>query len=296
MNLRRVDLNLLVVIDALLAEGSVTAAARRLNMTQPAVSQALARARDLFGDPLLARSGRGLVMTPRAQALAPEIAALLARVAGLIGAAGFDPARSDRLFTLAAGDLAEPFLLPGLVTRMAAAAPRARLRLTWVRPDAGDGADAPDLMIHGLPPPGGAVDSVDLVSGRYVMLARHGHPALQGALDPTGFAALTQALVSPRGAGFTGPLDAALAALGLRRHVAVALARFADLTEVLAGTDLVAAVPDVFAARPEVQARCGSRPLPFEAPRFTLRLLWHRRHAADPAHAWFRGLVRAQFP
>lgn len=292
MNMRRHDLNLLVILEAVLREGSISAAARRLNLTQPAVSQGLGRARAMFGDPLMVRSGRGLRPTRRGAELRAELATLLAHVGTLIEGPGFDPARAQRSFTIATSDLGELIVLPAALGRLARAAPACRFDILPPRHDFGD--DIPDLLLMGAAPPEGSWLARDLFEDRFVMLAAKAHPALSGTLTAEDFAALPQALVSPRGDGAWGPVDAALSEKGLRRHVGLTLTRFASLPAILVESGLVAAVPAVYAALPAVSSVCAVRTLPFEVPPFTMRLVWHRTRDAEPAQKWLReGILSA---
>lgn len=297
MNLRSLDLNLLVILDALLRDGSVTGAALRLNLTQPAVSIALARARHLFGDPLLVRSGAGMRPTPAAEALAPRLAEALVGVSGLFAARGFDPATATRDFVLSTSDLAEMLLLPGLVARIRAAAPGVNLVLRSVDGVPLSSAEARegrlDLTIGGMPKPDAPYSDAVLFEDDFVVLARPDHPAFALAPDLEGFAALPQALVSPQGRSPGGPIDAVLGRHGLARRIALTLTHFAALPAVLAQSDLIACVPRALASLPVFSGPVRAHPLPFASPRYAVRMLWHRRHAADPAHLWLRETVRA---
>ncbi|MBL9048225.1 MAG: LysR family transcriptional regulator [Tabrizicola sp.] len=300
MNLRTVDLNLLVILDALLREGGVTGAALRLNLTQPAVSIALRRAREMFGDPLLVRSGAGMRPTPAALALAPRLAEAMAGVSGLFSARVFDPATSTRSYCVSTSDLAEILMLPGLMSGLRAAAPGVSLVVRSVEavplssPEARDG-DL-DLTIGGMPVPGKPYLDAVLFQDQFVMLARGGHPALTRPLTVERFAALPQALVSPQGTSPGGPIDTALAGFGLTRHIALSLTRFAALPAVLAQSDLVACVPRALASLPAYTGPAESFPLPFPSPGYTMRMLWHPRHDADPSHRWLRMIAQMAAP
>ncbi len=289
MDLRRIDLPLLVALQALLRDGSVTRAAARLHRTQPAVSAALARGRALFGDPLLVRAGARMVLTERARALAPRIDAALAGVAALVEPEGFDPARAERRFLVAANDLSEMLLLPALAAAVAAAGPGLALavRSSEALPAGGpEGMEGRiDLVYAGVDLPAPYVVRLLHEEG-FVALARPGHPAFAAPPTAEAFAALPQVLVAPRGDGTGGPVDAALARIGLKRRVAVTVTRFAALPRMLAASDLVACVPSRFAALAAGAAE--AHPLPFPSPRFAMRLGWHRRHEADPGHRWLR--------
>ncbi|MGL5012588.1 MAG: LysR family transcriptional regulator [Paracoccaceae bacterium] len=295
MNLRNTDLNLLVIVDALLRDSSVTGAARRLNLTQPAVSIALTRARALFGDPLLVRSGAGMQRTAAAEALAPQITELLAGVASLFAPRAFDAGASKRSFLLATGDLAELLIMPGLVAQIRSQAPDVSLLFRSVDALPVSSVEARegqlDLTIGGMPAAGAPFEDAVLFDDDFVVLARPDHPALARKLDIESFAALPQALVSPQGRSPGGPIDAALAARGLSRFIALSLTHFAALPAVLANSDLVACVPRALGTLPTFAGPTSAYPLPFPSPRYALRMLWHRRHTSDAAHLWLRGMV-----
>ncbi|MGL4237098.1 LysR family transcriptional regulator [Tabrizicola sp.] len=297
MNLRSLDLNLLVILDVLLREGGVTGAAARLNLTQPAVSIALRRAREVFGDPLLVRSGAGMRPTPVAEALAPRLALALAEVSALFAERVFDPATASRDFVLATSDLAELLVLPGLVPQIAATAPGVNLMFRSVDSVPLSSSDAREGRIHltigGMPAPGAPFSDTTLFEDDFVVLARPGHPAFARPPSVETFAALPQALVSPQGRRPGGPIDTALAGYGLSRRIALSLTRFAALPAVLAQSDLVACVPRALIALPAFAGPAQAHPLPFASPRYALRMIWHRRYETDPAHVWLLGEVQA---
>lgn len=285
MNMRRHDLNLLTILEAILREGSISAAAGRLNMTQPAASQALARAREMFADPLLIRSGRGLTPTVRGLALRDELATILAQIGNAIAGPVFDPAVARHRFRIATSDLGEIILLPDLLAALTVEAPHCRFEILPVQHEYEDGL--PDVVLMGAVP-SDDWNVADLYSDRFVLLARYGHPALDGDLDIATFAAFSQALVSPRGGGFHGPVDDALAQFGFERHVTLSLPRFTILPQYLERSELIAAVPLRFAELPAIQACCGWRDLPVYVPPFTMKLVWHPTRNSDPAGQWLR--------
>lgn len=288
MMLRGFDLNLLVILETALSEASITRAAKRLRLTQPAVSQALARARELFGDELLIRKGPGMVLTPRGRSLLPELKEFCSKAEALLSSTEFDPASTEKSFVVTANDVSELLILPPVIAAVSRMAPRCRFVVRSVEPVFID--HTVDLAIIGAPLPEGSFSSADLYEDHFVMLARHDHPAMKGRMSSEAFAALPHALVSPTGQGIAGPIDIALQKLGLARKIALSVTRFTTLPKILASTDFVSAVPSRFAALPEVQSVCRSHPLPFESPRFRMRLLWHRARDADPAHKWLREL------
>jgi DNA-binding transcriptional LysR family regulator len=294
MNFRPQHLHLLVVLHALLVEGSVTRAARRLHLTQPAVSQALARARRLFDDPLFLRTGTEMVPTSRALSLSDEIERWMSATRAILGPDDFDPATEYREFQIGSNDLSELVLLPPVVAALRREAPNVTLSLRSVESAPLTGREVRegrvDLILAGISPPAGFVER-PLFEDHFVLLARRGHPVLDGRLTPADFAALPQALVSPHGSGNRGQVDDALADLGLSRTVVLSTTRFATLPALLSQSDVIAAVPSRFSRHPEARAVCEARELPFAAPSFTMRLAWHPRFENDPAHQWLRELA-----
>lgn len=285
MNLRRYDLNLLVILEAILSEGSTSLAAERLHLTQPAVSQALQRAREMFGDPLMMRDGRGLRPTARGLALRGELTGLMERTRQVIAGAVFEPSSSDRSFSIATSDLGEMLVLPIALARLHHEAPRCRVEVQAARHDLA--SDMPDLVLMGAAPPVGGWLVRDLYEDHFVMIARHGHPALAGRMDIDDFVSMPQALVAPRG-GFSGMVDDALALTDRARNVVFSLPRFATLPLVLAQSGLVAAVPSRFAGLPFVRSSCGIRELPFDVPPFRMKMIWHLTRDSDSGLAWLR--------
>ena len=290
MDLRRVDLNLLRLVEAVLREGSASRAARSLRMSQPAVSQGLRRARDVFGDPLLARHGNRLMRTPRGAALLPELRAILDRVEAVLSPTRFDPVTATRDFVVGSGDLGQVLVLPMLVARLAQDAPLCRVKVVPPPRDAA-AAEGMDLALMGAPQTPGPLRWNVLFQDRFVLLARRDHPALASRLTLAAFVGLPQALVAPRADGFEGPVDAALARQGVQRRVTVMVPNFMSLLPILLHSDLVAAVPLRFANLPLVQSLFGYGDLPVDVPDFAMKAVWPLTADADPAGMWLRGLV-----
>jgi len=291
VNLSSIDLNLLVVLDALLAEASVTRAARRVGLSQPAVSNALARLRDVIGDPLLVRSGRGLVATPRALALAAPVHRALGELSTVLDPpAPFDPAHLHRTFVVVMPDIAELVLVPPLVARLRRDAPRVDLRIV---PGPGPGArspaaDGPDLAISMLAGP--APHTARLFELRFVCLVRHDHPRVGRRMSLERFLELEHVLVAPGGTA-GGVIDDLLARRNLARRVALTLAHFFSAALVVSRSDLVMSATSVLAEIAEDILPVRSIPHPLGAPAVTIGLRWHPRHEEDAAHRWLRNLV-----
>lgn len=293
---RGTDLNLLVTFLVLMRERNVTRAAERLLLGQSAVSAALARLRKRFGDPLLVRSGQGMAPTPRAEALAQEIAPLLNRLAGLMRAGpGFDPARTERSFTLGMPDNIEVFLLPALLARAQAEAPGARfvLRPTDLHSGPGmleTGAIDLGLSVFGeLPVSWGR--RLDLATVGFACLYDGARLGIASPMPLEQYLALPHILVSFRG-DLSGDVDAALAEEGLSRHVVMATRTFSVLPSLLRRTRTVATLPSFAAAAMAMDAGLTTSPPPIRVKPFIESMVWHVRTEADPAQRWLRRLVR----
>lgn len=285
------DLNLLVTLDALLAEGSVVGAAQRLSLSAPAMSRQLARIRHLLGDPVLVRAGRGLVPTPRAEALRERLRSLVSEAEALVrGDDELDLSRLERTFVLRANDGFVGTFGAALASLAAHRAPHVRLR--FAHQDKEDvealreGRIDTDVGVIGAMGPEIRVQA--LFHDRFVGVVRADHP-LATELTPASFASFPHLSVSRRGR-LAGPIDEALARLGLTRFVAIAVANFADALAIVRTSDHVAAVP----ARLTEPARAGlhSFELPVRTDALAISLAWHPRLDADPGHRWLRGIVR----
>ena len=287
------DLNLLVTLDVLLAEGSVARAARRLRLSPSAMSRALARLRETTGDPLLVRAGRGLVPTPRAIELRERVSQLVQDgKAVLRPTEKLNLKRLVRTFTLRTSDGFVENFGPDLIARVREQAPGVRLCFVQ-KPDKDstslrDGivdletgvvgkATAPELRVQAL------------FRDRFIGVVGMGHPLCQGEITPARYAAGGHILVSRRGVD-RGPIDEALTPLGLEREICVTVAGFSTALALARVSDLIASVPERHTGN--LRAGLHSFPLPVSAPEITVALFWHPRLNADPAHRWLRGQVR----
>ncbi len=298
-----VDLNLLVALDALLADGSVAGAARRLGLSASAMSRALARLRAATGDPLLVRAGRGLTPTPRAAELRERVRDLAQGVRAVLrpGGAELDVSALKRTFTIRANEGFVEAFAGRIVAAATAAAPGVRLRFA-PKPDKNvqplrDGLV--DLEIGVLGETGPELRVQALFRDRFVGVVRKGHPLVAaGEITPERYAAFGHVVASRRGRP-NGPVDQALAALGLARSVVTVVPGFSAAVAVACASDLVALVTNSFLTVPDEHrteaARAGvqSFPLPVSTEPITVSQLWHPRVDADPAHRWLRGLVQA---
>lgn len=295
MNVSGVNLNLLVTFDALIAEESVTRAARRIGVTQSAVSNALAQLRRVFDDPLFVRAPRGVVPTARAVAVAPAVRQALALIEAALSSSGaFDPRTAERTFRIAASDYVEYVVLVPLLRLLGREAPGVRVEIRpWGRHevprDLEDG-DV-DLMIGFFDDAPPAHRTERLFDERYVCIVRKNHPRVGARLGLERYLELSHVLVSER-TGSPGSVDRALAKIGRARTVGARVSHFLMVPPLVAQTDMIAALSRRI-AEPFAKA-LGLRvfPPPLALPTSTIGQAWHARTDADPAHAWFRGAIR----
>jgi DNA-binding transcriptional LysR family regulator len=293
--MQEVDLNLLLALDALLAQNSVTKAARRLGLSDSAMSRTLSRLREATGDPLLVRAGRTMVPTPRAEELR-EQARFLAQEARIVlqpKPASLDLATLDRTFTIRASDGLSEILAIRLIKATAGVAPNVCLRFA-PKPDKEVGPHREGLLDLeiGVPPADAAPELrlQALFHDHFVGVARADHPLLRAAITPERYAACSHVVVSRRGK-VRGLVDDELAILGLERKIIAVVTSFPAAMAIAGGTDLVALVPSWHAAK--MPDGLVSFPLPVQTSEITISQLWHPRYDADPAHRWLRGLVLA---
>jgi DNA-binding transcriptional LysR family regulator len=293
MDIRAVDLNLLKAFDALTTERAVTRAGDRIGLSQPAMSHALSRLRDLFADDLFVRTPTGMEPTARAREIAPLVAAAIEHIeAALNLGIGFDPAKSAGIFTAGMAEYAEVALVGRLAAAFADQAPRATLRLMPLT-----GAAAAEQLDRGMIDVAVAhlntlpahIESMLLLRDPFVVVARRGHPIAGQQLSVEAYAALNHILVSPRG-NTSGALDRILVDFGLRRRIALLVATYLALPVALAASDLVATVPSRTARQIAATADIEIMPLPLDFS-MTVSMAWHRRAASEPAQAWFRSLL-----
>ena len=287
------DLNLLFTLQAILEEGSVARAARRLRLSASAMSRALARLRQTTGDPLLVRAGRGLVPSPRAIELSGQITQLVQSAeTALRPASKLDPKKLERLFTLRTSEGFVENFGPALITRISKEAPGVKLCFV-PKPD----KDSTSLRKGSVDLETGVVSeeigpeirTQSLFKDHLIGVVRSGHELAHEKVNAARFAAGRHISVSRHGETH-GPVDDALHALGLRREVVVIVGGFATAVSLAKASDLIATVPEKHTGI--LRNGMHSLRLPFPIATFTVSMLWHPRSDADPAHRWFRECVR----
>jgi DNA-binding transcriptional LysR family regulator len=303
--LSAVDLNLTVAFDALARELSVTRAAQRVGVTQSAMSHSLRRLRELLGDPLLVRGRGGMVLTPRAEALVvPLRSALVMLGRALAAGPGFEPGSARRAFSIASPDLFDVLMVPALLERVRDRAPavdiavvpaeerRLAERLETGEVDVAITPRLDELDRELAPGSAGGLLQRTLLRDRFVCLLRADHPALRArrGLTLEGYAALSHALVSPRGEG-PGFVDRALERHGLVRRIALRVPHFYSALAIVAHSDLVLTAPSALGRLAPAGLPVRALAPPLRLPRHSVNLVWHERFSNDPGHRWLRDLV-----
>lgn len=299
IDLSRTDLNLLVLFETVMREGHVGRAAERLNLTASAVSHGLKRLRALLNDPLFLKTPRGVVPTDRAIAIAPLVTEVLAQVRAIVGTAEpFDPARTHRRFAIAAPDGVSSVFLPALISRLATEAPGASISLRQLLPhpdeprpeiawrDVFAALDAREMDLAVVP-----IDAIParfsarmLFKEQFVIAMRRGHP-LEGRLDLAAYCSAAHLVVSASGDPY-GFVDTALAERGLSRRVALTVPNFAFALSVVAGSDLIAALPAGHVAMHAERYGLITAPSPITLPSYNLNLVASRAALMDEGLAW----------
>jgi DNA-binding transcriptional LysR family regulator len=289
----KLDLNLLVALDALLEENSVSGAAGRLHLSEPAMSRTLARIRRALGDPVLVRSGRSMVPTPRAVAMRVDVHELVERARTLFSAdPDVDLTTLTRVFTVQADDAIIAVSGAPLLARIATEAPGVTVRFLGEGP--GDShllrQGTADLEIGVIVDPAPETRVEPLLTDRFVGLVRRGHPLTRGRLTAERFAAADHLSVSRRGR-LSGPIDTLLAERGLARRVAASAPTFCAAQFLLQTTDLVGLSAERMHGPIGEQAGLVTFEIPLELEPLRIALAWHSRYDADSAHGWLRRLV-----
>ncbi|WP_309681381.1 LysR family transcriptional regulator [Polaromonas sp.] len=305
LNFRTLDLNLLRVFDEVMAERSLTRAARNLSLTQPAVSNALRRLRDALGDELVQRSGQGMAPTPRALALWPVVREALQQLQESLAPSTFVAAEASTTFVLAMADATAAELIPGLTDLLEREAPGVSMRvvpLTTRDPRKLLDEEACDLAVGYFPSvladltaraqSGEAQPFLHqrLYDGEYVCVMRKDHPLASGPLTLSRFCAARHLLVSFSGRPY-GFIDESLASLRRQRHVVLTVNQFFTAGRVVANSNLLTVLPRHFVSVTGIAGELVLRPLPFKVSPVHVDALWHRRSQQRSAHAWLRQAV-----
>ncbi|WP_137895619.1 LysR family transcriptional regulator [Ramlibacter sp. 2FC] len=301
-NFRTLDLNLLRVFDEVMAERSLTRAARNLALTQPAVSNALRRLRETLGDELVRRSGHGIEPTPRALALWPSVRQALRQLQASISPTAFEPAEASTTFVLAMADATAAELIPGMVHTLESEAPGVSMRvvpLTTRDPRRLLDEETVDLAVGYFPAvladltareqAGEAIahSHQRLYAGEYVCVMRRDHPLADSALTLDRYCQARHLLVSFSGRPY-GFIDEALASLGRQRRVVLTVNQFFTAGRVVANSNLLTVLPRHFVNTTGIADQLVLRELPLDVPPVHVEAVWHRRLQHSSGHEWLR--------
>jgi DNA-binding transcriptional LysR family regulator len=294
MDLKDVNLNLLVVFNQLLQERRVSAAAKALDLSQPAVSNALKRLRRLLGDELFLRTPRGMEPTPFAEQLAEPIAYALGTIHSTLNQrASFDPLISTRSFTIAMSDIGEVYFMPELMRNVAGVAPGVTLstvRNTAVRLKDEMEAGKVDVAIGLIPDLKAGFFQRRLFRQRYVCMFRKGHPLDKPRISANDFAGAEHVIIIAEGTGH-GRVDELIEHSGIQRTIKLRVPHFVAVADILSTTDLVATVTEKFAERSASYFGLKYVPHPVKLPEIGINLFWHAKYHREPGNQWLRTLL-----
>ncbi len=307
-NIRNIDLNLLVAFDALMRERNVTRAGARIGLSQPSMSHALTRLRDLWADPLFIRTRTGMEPTPFAQQMSASVRDGLALFqAGLNKGATFDPTTSDRTFQLLLSDIGEVAYLPTLLEYLKNFAPNVNLR-TLVLPrenyQAAFESGEADLAIGFLPGLQSGFYQQRLLDDSYVCLVRNNHPRIGKSVSQDQFFHESHVMVEPGGSRYsrtatqsstTTLIEQYFTDRGIRRRIALRVPHFVVVPLIVQTSDLLATVPSYVVSSMHIMPGLNALPLPFEVPSFDVKQFWHERNHNDAANRWLRSIVSELF-
>ncbi|AMO97262.1 bacterial regulatory helix-turn-helix, lysR family protein [Collimonas fungivorans] len=299
MHISRIDLNLFVVLDTIYAEGNITRAAKALSLTQPAVSHALARLRELLGDPLFIRQGSKMLPTPMTRSLiGPVRQALQTLEVSVKHGNQFDPTTSRRSFSLGLPGVLEARLLPPLMQLLQIQAPMVEINSVRVERrqlESELAAGTLDIAVDVLLQRPGEIRSASLSRDTLVVVARQDHPALKHGLDLETYLAQNHILVSSRRTG-PGVEDVELARIGRQRHIGLRCQHYYAACQVASVSDLLTTMPEHYAHIANINLPNRIYPLPLPTPPLDVYLYWHENAELDPANRWLRGLLGLLFP
>ena len=291
MNLRSLDLNLLLVFDAIYGERSISRAAAKLHLSQPTVSNALARLRERLQDPLFERSAQGMLPTPRARKLAEPIRQALNTLEhGLRDDEEFDFARSEREFVIAVEDYGESVILPGFIRWLADVAPNLRMRIraessAQLAVELREGTV--DLALDYFTLPDANYRHACVLTETLLSLSRRDHPLLGERMNLEQYLALRHVMLAAP-ANARPMIDLALAKRGLQRRIAMRVPHFISMPLMVQATDMIGTLPRRMAMLYADNFRLRAHAVPLRTPQFPVYLIWHEALEPDPGHQWFR--------
>ncbi|HWE53035.1 MAG TPA: LysR family transcriptional regulator [Bryobacteraceae bacterium] len=298
MHLNQIDLNLFTVFEAIHSEGSVTRAASRLNLTQPALSHSLARLRAALKDELFIRHGKKMVPTPLTRSIITDVRSALQLLELGLQESGFDPARSQRVFQIGMRNIVEPAILPPLMRKLETIAPE--IAVHFLRMDRRDTeteltSGAVDMVVDVPMPVSHAVHQRELSSEDFIVVARADHKAIRGRLNLKAYLSQSHILVSSRRMG-PALIDVELKSRGQRRAVLLRCQDYFTACRVVSETNLLLTMPERYARLSNAGLDNRIYPFPMKIARFSLNLYWHESADADRENCWLRDQLCDLFP
>jgi DNA-binding transcriptional LysR family regulator len=291
MNLRDIDLNLLVIFNQLLIDRRVSTTADKLGLSQPAVSNALKRLRTLLKDELFVRTARGMEPTPYALHLIEPIGYALSTLQNALNQRdSFDPATSERTFTLGVTDIGEIYFMPTLMAMLSNEAPN--IKISTLRHNTGHLSDDiaagnVDIAIGLLPSLTTGFFQRRLFKQRYVCLFRQGHPTARNPISLAQYKSLPHVGVTSTNTGHS-EVDEWMTRKGISRDIHLHVPHFVAVGHILQSSDLIATVPERFAQKCSGPFQLETSPLPFKLPEIAINLFWHAKYNREPANMWLR--------
>ncbi len=297
VNIKNLDLNLLVALEALLETSSVTKAAQQINLSQPAMSRALDRLRHVLKDPLMVRSGRGMTLTPRAEALRLPLQEALERVRSVLAPNEFNPATSQASFKIICADYVSQLLMPNVLAELYTQAPGIHIQIENMSAQNLKGLRDGEIDLGlGVIQDGPNFETAfhqPLLDDRFVVIMREDHPLARNELDVEDYAGASHALLSITGRG-VGAMDRRLEKFGLKRKIALRLPHFLAVHSVIAKTDLIVTLPERLAKTVDGKGlRIMELPTEVSPLNFTVSQIWHERFHHDPARKWLRSILKS---
>lgn len=291
MNLRDIDLNLLVIFNQLLIDRRVSTTADKLGLSQPAISNSLKRLRTLLKDELFVRTARGMEPTPYALHLIEPIGYALSTLQNALNQRdSFDPATSERTFTLGVTDIGEIYFMPTLMAMLSSEAPN--IKISTLRHNTGHLSDDMaagnvDIAIGLLPSLTTGFFQRRLFKQRYVCLFRQGHPTARNPISLAQYKSLPHVGVTSTNTGH-GEVDEWMIRKGILRDIHLHVPHFVAVGHILQSSDLIATVPERFAQKCSGPFQLETSPLPFKLPEIAINLFWHAKYNREPANMWLR--------
>lgn len=295
-NIKNLDLNLLVALNALLEEKSVTRAAARINLSQPATSRALSRLRDMFQDPLLVKGARGMVLTARANDLYQPLQHILSDITSIVSPPSIDPATMQGEVVIATRDYESAVILPKIINRITAESPNLTLRIVPLIGDDLSSLENPnvDFILTATDSKAATLHRYIVYKESFICLASKDNSIIQKEMNLETYVAAKHCLITISGFGL-GVVDTLLAQKNLKRNIFVRIPHFLAVGHIIADSDLIVTLPRRLGELLSQQHRIVLINPPLKIPQFPIYLYWHARNQNNPIHQWIRKMIQTSY-